>query len=272
MKRNLSFLWILLAAAVVFAGWFFPEFVLRRMGTPNFAMNYQTVEISSQASTDYFWRLKTAVQQQRYYTVNMIDPGLQETVITDRYSEEERGILTNQVLQEVQTLVKGGAFPSTVLEMMRQAVSDVEIMYLFDTETLRGFPCARFSFALDRESGGKAVGTYQVVHMQTDLSSGKIFALRCYGFSPEEIEKGYSGDSRFWYDPLRSFADYLGLGADTSVNLEGESAPEGTDYESVYTVGIQGVESPDGNGWFELRAVQDAAGKNFALLLYRCTG
>ena len=76
MKRNLSFLWILLAAAVVFAGWFFPEFVLTRMGTPNFAMNYQTVEISSQASTDYFWRLKTAVQQQRYYTVNMIDPGL----------------------------------------------------------------------------------------------------------------------------------------------------------------------------------------------------
>ena len=106
MKRNLSFLWILLAAAVVFAGWFFPEFVLTRMGTPNFAMNYQTVEISPQASTDYFWRLKTAVQQQRYYTVNMIDPGLQETVITDRYSEEERGILTNQVLQEVQTLVK----------------------------------------------------------------------------------------------------------------------------------------------------------------------
>ena len=105
--------------------------------------------------------------------------------------------------------------------------------------------------------------------MQTDLSSGKIFTLRCYGFSPEEIEKGYTGDSRFWYDPLRSFADYLGLGADTNVNLEGESAPEGTDYESVYTVGIQGVESPDGNDWFELRAVQDAAGKNFALLLYR---
>ena len=69
MKRNLSFLWVLLAAVVVFAGWFFPEFVLTRMGTPNFAMNYQTVEISSQTSTDYFWRLKTAVQQQRYYTV-----------------------------------------------------------------------------------------------------------------------------------------------------------------------------------------------------------
>ena len=269
MKRNGSFLWVLLAAAVVFAGWFFPDFVLTRMGTPNFAMNYQSVEISSQASTDYFWRLKTAVQQQRYYTVNMTDPGLQETVITDRYSEEERGILTTQVLKEAQTLVEGGVFPSTVLDMMRQAASDVEIMYLFDAETLRGFPYARFSFVLDRESGGKSVGTYQVVHMQTDLSSGKIFTLRCYGFSPEEIEKGYTGVGQFWHDPLRSFADYLGLGADTNVNLEGESAPEGTDYESVYTVGIQGVESPDGNDWFELRAVQDAVGKNFALLLYR---
>ena len=105
--------------------------------------------------------------------------------------------------------------------------------------------------------------------MQTDLSSGKIFTLRCYGFSPEEIEKGYAGVSWFWHDPLRSFADYLGLGADTGVNLEGESAPEETDYESVYTVGIQGVESPEGDDWFELRAVQDAAGKNFAILLYR---
>lgn len=269
MKRNLSFLWILLAAVVVFAGWFFPEFVLTRMGTPNFAMNYQTVEISSQTSTDYFWRLKTAVRQQRYYTVNMTDPGLQETVITDRYSEEERGILTAQALKEAQTLVDGGVFPSTVLEMMRQAVSNVEVMYLFDADTLRGFPYARLSFVLDRENSKKAVSTYQVVHLNTDLSSGKIYTLRCYGFSPEDIQAGYDGAGAFWYDPLRGFADYLGLGADTTANLQGESAPEDTDYESVYTVGIQGVESPEGDDWFELRAVQDAAGKNFAILLYR---
>lgn len=271
MKRNLSFLWILLAAAVVFACWQLPGFVLTRMGTPNFAMDYQTVEISSQASTDYFWRLKTAVRQQMYYTANLDDPALQETVITDRYSEEERGILTDQVLKEVQTLADGGVFPSTVLDMMRQAVSNVEVMYLFDAGTLRGFPYARFSFVLDRESTGKTAGTYQVVHMYTDLSSGKIFILRCYGFSTEEIEKGYTGVSRFWYDPLRSFADYLGLGADTTANTQGESALEGYDYESIYTVDLLGVESPDGNGWFELRAVQDAGGQSFALLLYRCS-
>ena len=53
------------------------------------------------------------------------------------------------------------------------------------------------------------------------------------------------------------------------VQVQGESAPEETDYESVYTVGIQGVDSPEGDDWFELRAVQDAAGENFALLLYR---
>lgn len=274
MKRKMSFLWIFLAAVTVFAGWFFPEFALTKAGTPNFPLNYQTVEVSSQDSTDYFWRLKTAVRNQMGITANMESPGFQETVITDRYTEEEQGILTNQALKEARTLVDAGVFPSTVLDMMREAVSQIEVLYLFDSNTLRGFPYVRFYFYLDRDEikgSEKTAYTYQTVFLNTDLSSGKIFGLSCYGFPPEEIEKGYADEGWFWHDPLRSFADYLGLGADTSANLEGESAPEADDYVFADTVGIQGVESPDGNGWFELRVMQNAIKEYFSLALYRCT-
>lgn len=267
MKRNLSFLWLLLAAVVVFAGWFLPGFVLNRMGTPNFTMEYQTVEVSSQTSSDYVWRLKTEVRQLLYQRTSLAEP-YQDTAITDRYSEEEQGLLIAQALREFRTLAEGNVFPSTVLDMMEEADSSVVVLYLFDPSTLRGFSYARFSFVLDKS--GKKGGTYQAVDLVSDLSSGKIIGLCCYGFSPDQIESGYSGDTWFWHDPLRGFADYLGLGADTTENLIGEAAPEAYSYADEYTVDLLGVGSPDGSGWFELRTVLDSDGQNFSLLLYRC--
>ena len=69
MKRAWNFLWILLTAAVTAAGFFLPRLALSRQGAPNFAMNYQTVEISSRPSTDYAWRLKTLTRQKQISTV-----------------------------------------------------------------------------------------------------------------------------------------------------------------------------------------------------------
>lgn len=270
MKRAWNFLWILLTAAVTAAGFFLPRLALSRQGTPNFAMNYQTVEISSRTSTDYAWRLKTLTRQQMLYweTDTLAESGIQETDITDRYSAEEQGNMIAQLLKEAQKLVEGKVIPAAVLQMMETGSCRVEIQYLFDAETLRGFPYGRFSFVL--ESGGKQQDSYQVVHVCADLSGGKIYELRGYGFGGQEITEDYPVDMGSWQERLRSFADYLGLGETTVDNRKNPGGE--TPYEPYGTDARLGALSPDGDGWFELRAVQDSGMEVFSMLLYRTGG
>ena len=49
---------ILLAAAVVIAGAFLPELLLKSNSQPELDMTYQQVTITSQSSSDYTWRME----------------------------------------------------------------------------------------------------------------------------------------------------------------------------------------------------------------------
>ena len=172
MKRAWNFLWIFLTVSVTVAGFFLPRLALRRQGTPNFSMNYQTVEISSRASANYALRLKTLVRQQMDLRGgDTYQDGIQQTDITDRYSAEEQGNMIAQLLKEAQTLTDAGVLPAAIPEMMENGSCEVTVLYLFDAETLRGFPYGRFFFV--QAGGGKQKDSYQIVHAWVDLSGGK---------------------------------------------------------------------------------------------------
>lgn len=270
MKRTWNFLWVFLTVSVTVAGFFLPRLALRRQGTPNFSMNYQTVEISSRASANYALRLKTLVRQQMDLRSGDAYPDeIQQTDITDRYSAEEQGNMIAQLLLEAQTLTDAGVLPAAISEMMENGSCEVTVLYLFDTETLRGFPYGRFFFV--QTAGGKQNDSYQIVHAWVDLSGGKLLALQGYGCLGNEVPGNYPTDAAAWQERLRSYADYLELGETTTDNRK-DGADTEIIHESFATDARLGALSPDGDGWFELRAVYDSGMDVFSVLLYRTNG
>ena len=112
---------IMLAAAMVIAGAFLPELLLKSNSQPELDMTYQQVTITSQSSSDYTWRMERMAEH--YF-------GEGEQLLSTYISEETsgEGESGEQFLTELDKLTQLGVIPEAVLEQ----VADGDVILLHD--------------------------------------------------------------------------------------------------------------------------------------------
>ena len=232
---------ILLAAAVVIAGAFLPELLLKSDSQPELDMAYQQVTITSQSSSDYTWRMERMAEH--YF-------GEGEQLLSTYISEETsgEGESGEQFLAELDKLTQLGVIPEAVQEQLAGSTDyRIRYYYLFDSQAVSGFRIAEFT----------AAATNWRVVMCMDVESGKVAKID-YGGS-KLIPGGVVYPESSWYDVLRGYAQYLGL--HTTPNATPETVtltPEGArQYYDGITVDKWTAPMASGaSGWMELRVLR----------------
>lgn len=238
--RNL--LIILLTVLVVIAGTFLPEYLLKHNAGPEVNMDYQLVSITSQSSSDYAWRMERIAEH--YF-------GEGEHLLTTYISEvvpDEEDTELDLLRQELNKLIEMGAVHPAVGEVLAVRLCRIRYYYLFDSEAVSGFRIAELSDS----------GTNWSVSLCLDVESGKLAAVRYGGthFFPgtTPTPNGTSG----WYDMLRPYADYLGLGAAvTASNPDLSEQPARRYYEDCTADRLTARLS--GTAWLEVRALKETS-------------
>lgn len=238
-----NFLAILLTLAVAAAGFLLPEWLLREERLPTVELEASPVQISSDTSSDYVWRM-----QQLADDVYGDRADLLSTYIGMSFSEEQLEELHAEFVKQLELLAQSSVVDSELVEWVTEAESrTVNCYYLFDGTAVNGLRMAQLR-----------VGTTHwnlTAHM--DLESGKLSRLTVSGtpgylptFRPRTV---YS-----WYDMLRGYADYLGL-AQANPQLAPGIADSPREYYETITADRLCAAASSG-GWLETRILQDNTG------------
>ena len=231
----------LLAIALVAAGAFLPELLLKASPLPELDMDYQPLSITSQSSSDYTWRMERIAE--KYF-------GEGESLLSTYISEEgpDQGEGYEAFLGELSELTRLGVLPEQVEETLKAGTDyRIRYYYLFDSQAVSGFRIAEFT----------AAATNWRVVMCMDVESGKVAKID-YGGS-KLIPGGVVYPESSWYDVLRGYAQYLGL--HTTPNATPETVtltPEGArQYYDGITVDKWTAPMASGaSGWMELRVLR----------------
>lgn len=239
--RNLII--ILLTVLVVITGAFLPEILLKRDTEPVVNMDYQQVSITSQSSSDYAWRMERIGEH--YF-------GEGEHLLMTYISEVESSDTDNEIVTlqaELNGLIAQGVVHPAVGEMLADQPMRVRYYYLFDSEAVSGFRIAEL----------EASGVGWDVSLCVDVVSGKLAKIH-YGGSRlipggNAVPVGNSG----WYDMLRGYADYLGLGNSIpTVQTDSADQPARRYYE--LSTADRLTAHLTGSEWLEVRALKESGG------------
>lgn len=233
---------LLLAVALVVAGAFLPELLLKWSAPPELEMDYQQVAITSQSSSDYSWRMDTLAE---HYFGDGED--LRNTYISQVTAEDGRGEEYQQFLTEITQLVHDGIIQEEAKTLLEES-EDYRICYyyLFDSAAVNGFRYAELT----------AAGTNWRIFLSMDVESGKLVRVDCGGSrlypGGEVLPKGS------WYDVLRSFGSYLGL-SDTGVMQQSAAQSQGARvYYDANTADTWSARiSGSNSAWVELRVLKE---------------
>lgn len=238
---------IALTILIVLLGAFLPELLLRGNSAPEVRMDYQQVRITSQSSSDYAWRMERISEQ---YYGDGID--LLMTYISEVEPSEEGSDIHTQFMNELGRLVKAGAVPSQVEELLTDNLKyRIRYFYLFDNETVSGFRIAEMVVS-DKSWN---------VTLCMDVESGKLAKIQ-YGGSPLlQGQNSYPEGFTSWYDVLRGYADYLGLKSQLT-GKPAQSKQTGEDsarryYESVTADKWLARVDTGSSAWMELRVLRE---------------
>lgn len=232
----------LLAIALVAAGAFLPELLLKASPLPELDMDYQPLSITSQSSSDYTWRMERIAE--RFF-------GEGEHLLFTYISEEtpEQGSLEghDQFLQELIRLTELGVLPEQVVSFLDGSENyRINYYYLFDSQTVSGFRIAEFT----------ASGTGWQVNACMDVESGRLAKV---DYSGSRLVPGVSPiPATSWYDVLRGYAQYLGLDTTPEKAQEQPVLDGGTRqyYEEHTADKWLSHMASGGSGWMELRVIR----------------
>lgn len=250
--RNLIL--ILLTILIVITGVFLPGLLLKNASAPEIKLDYQEVNITSETSSDFPWRM--ARMGDNYYGDN---PNLLRTFIS---REEEDGVEPTEeslerrepFLKELQLLADRKVISQELVDALGEIEAfSVSYYYLFDSAAVSGFRIAEyhisdrgweFSATIDVESG----------KLGRIYSSGRHFGYR----------SNFTAESASWYDVVRHYADYLGM-SQTAFTAEGESSPLQGYHDKITADRLAATIS--GTDWLEVRAMSENA--SVTLCVYR---
>ncbi len=233
---------VLLAVLVVLLGAFAPEVLLNHLSQPEVDMDYQQVSVSSESSSDYTWRMTCLAEH--YF-------GEGEHQLVTYISEEEEGSeIHTQFLTELNRLIDAGVAPEQLRRMLDGSLNcHTRYYYLFDANAVSGFRFAEF----------QADGTNWQIAMCLDVESGKLAKLE-YGGS-ELIQGGFAAPLRSWYDVLREYAEYLGLGTTPMTTPERPEEAEASSvrqyHDSCTADKWTARMASGGSAWLELRVLRE---------------
>lgn len=192
--RNL--LIVLLAIAVVAAGFFLPGMLLERSGESRIEMNYQKVAVTSEQSSDYAWRMERIGD---YYFGD--DPQLLTTYISVEADSEEMRLARQRFRESFTELTWRNVISAQLQEAIEEAEEDgkseIVFYYIFDSESLNGLKIAEYQIRADG----------WVLSAVMDMESGRVAKIVNKGKIPLKSEE-VSG----WSQVLRGFGDYLEIG------------------------------------------------------------
>lgn len=236
-----NWLIILLVAAVVVAGAFLPELLLKWSSPPELNVDGQQVAITSQSSSDYTWRMGTLAES--YFGEG---EQLLTTYISQASPEDSAGEEYAQFLAEFDRLTQIGVMPQAARELL-QPDTDYRIRYyyLFDSQAVSGFRYAEFT----------AAATNWRIHACMDVESGRLVRLD-YGGS-KLFPGGEITPQTSWYDVLRGFGQYLGLSDTPSADSTQEAQGARKYYDSVTADRRTATVASGGSAWLELRVLRD---------------
>lgn len=233
---------LILAAAVVVAGAFLPELLMKWSAPPELEMDYQQVVITSQSSSDYTWRMDTLAEH--YFGDG---EELRNTYISQTAAEDGQGEEYHQFLSELTQLVSSGVVPETVKTLLEES-PDYRICYyyMFDSVAVNGFRYAELT----------AAGTNWRIFLSMDVESGKLVRLD-YGGS-RLYPGGEVLPQSSWYDVLHAFGSYLGL-SDSGAILKTEQPSQGARvyYDAATADTWSARVSGSDSAWVELRALKE---------------
>ena len=230
---------ILLAAAVVIAGAFLPELLLKSNSQPELDMTYQQVTITSQSSSDYTWRMERMAEH--YF-------GEGEQLLSTYISEETsgEGESGEQFLAELDKLTQLGVIPEAVQEQLAGSTDyRIRYYYLFDSEAVSGFRIAEFT----------ASATNWRIFACMDVESGKLARVD-YGGS-RLIPGRIAAPETSWYDVLQGYSQYLGLSTTpTAVHSELSSSSVRQYYDENTADKWTARMASGDSAWMELRVLR----------------
>ncbi len=242
-----NWLIILLVAAVVIAGAFLPELLLKWSPPPELHMEVQQVAVTAQNSSDYTWRMDTLAE-------SWFGEGEQllTTYISQSTPEDGDGTEYALFLSEFDRLAQSGILPQQVRELLREDTDyRIRIYYMFDRQAVSGLRYAEFTASA---SGWQ-------VHAFMDMESGRLVRLD-YGGSRLDTDPQTS-----WYDVLRSFGQYLGLSDTAVADTAAESQGARKYYDSITVDRRTAPVTSGGSAWLELRILRENDG--VILTVYR---
>ena len=236
-----NWLIILLVAAVVAAGAFLPELLLKWSRPPELDMEVQQVAVTSQSSSDYTWRMGTLAES--FYGEG---EQLLTTYISQTDPEESEGEEYAQFLAEFDRLTRAGVMPQEARDLLRDDTDyRIRYYYMFDSQAVSGFRYAEFT----------AAASNWRIHACMDVESGRLVRLD-YGGS-RLFPGGDITPQTSWYDVLRGFGQYLGLSEDTVAVEAAESQGARKYYDSITADRRTAPVAAGGSAWLELRVLRE---------------
>ncbi len=220
MKRKRSIGGLILCFAVlaaVIVGLLLPEYLLKLDRSPAFDLDgYQTVEISSTASTDYAWHLRVIADSFWHGTGEAID-----SVITNQYTDEQQENIRQRFVSQLDGLEDAGVLaPGTGEKISRVSVVYLTVYYLFDPAELRGIQCAEVTM-IDPDKQGM-----WLLDGVMDLESGKILGFAGYTTVWSDLLALVETGETTAGEILENYAGYLGLVEPTEDFEVSEEAPD----------------------------------------------
>lgn len=235
-----NWLIVILAALVVIAGAFLPEWLLRAAPQPELELEARQVAVTSQSSSDYTWRMERIAERAF---------GEGERLLSTYISEEGPGGEGEALfLGELEELARLGTLPEQVVETLKQSGDcRIRYYYLFDSQTAGGFRVAEFSAAAAKWRLSACM----------DVSSGKLARVE-YG-GAELIPAKTASPETSWYDVLRGYAQYLGLSTTPAALREEERTAEGARryYEDITADKWTAAMASGDSAWLELRVLRE---------------
>lgn len=233
---------VVLAAALVIAGAFLPEVLLRANRLPELDMDHQPLSITSQSSSDYTWRMERIAEH--YFGEG---EHLLFTYISEETQEQENREGFELFLEQLRLLTELGVLPETVAAQLEESPRyRINYYYLFDSQTVSGFRIADFS----------ASGTGWQINACLDVESGRLAKVEYSG--SRLVPGGSAYPETSWYDVLRGYAQYLGL---LTTPEKGPEQPElssgARQYYDEHTADKwMSHMATGGTSWMELRVIR----------------
>lgn len=256
---------VLLTVLLVVLGAFLPGLLMQLGSEPDMDLQYQQVNITSETSSDYAWRMEQIAE--RYYGDGEDQLTTYISQTTFRAEEQEDGELPEseeleRFFSELDQLGRMGVVPAELLDWLREGRTHrISYYYIFDESAASGFRVAELRTATD---------TMEIL-LAMDMQSGKLAKI---GYSGTDLQKEniyFPENFSSWYDVLRAYADYLGMSSQglavPDVQLDDSSSSVRRYYEDITADKLAAHVTSGGDSWLELRVFRDS--HNVAVAVYR---